>query len=523
MLSGWTVRARLGLGFGVVLLLGVVIALCGALQMARLAGQLDRIANGSLPQVQTFARLKDTHNAIDRHARNVVLDPWPENVAAERRRIAALRDENTRLLQSLADAAAPQTRALLETVREIGPEYERRLDEALTLGEQEHREAATTLLLGEVRKRQDVLFDAIDRASDLQRREAAGAAARAIEVSRRGAWLAGALALAMAVVGFGVVRSLVRGLDRQLGAEPHELGAVAQRVADGDLRGASGAAEAPPGSVLASLTTMQRRLALLVQDVRGVAESIATGSAQVASGAMDLSQRTEAQSSHLQQTAASMHTLNATVEHNRDHAGRASTMAADATRAVAQGSEAVAQVVQTMQGIRGSSLRIADIIGVIDDLAFQTNLLALNAAVEAASAGEQGRGFAVVAVEVRRLAQRSAQAASEIKALIGDSVGHVEAGTRLADAAGTTMTAIVAQVRDVAASVGHISSASIEQAQGIGRLHRAVGELDHATQQNAAFVEESAAAAASLQQQAEELNRLVGRFVLQAPVRPASP
>jgi methyl-accepting chemotaxis protein len=257
---------------------------------------------------------------------------------------------------------------------------------------------------------------------------------------------------------------------------------------------------------------MRARLAELVGDVRQASDSIATGSGQIATGNADLSQRTEEQASNLQQTAASMEQLNATVRQNAETAQSASSLALDARAAADRGGALMQQAVDTMQDIAASARKITDIIGVIDGIAFQTNILALNAAVEAARAGEQGRGFAVVAGEVRTLAQRSAEAAREIKALIGASVDKTDHGNAQVSEAGEAMAAIVAQVQQVAALIGEISTASTEQTTGIGQVSDAVSQLDQVTQQNAALVEESAAAAESLRHQADHLSALVARF-----------
>jgi methyl-accepting chemotaxis protein len=291
--------------------------------------------------------------------------------------------------------------------------------------------------------------------------------------------------------------------------------AVAERVRDGDLATAihdDSRDEFTP--LLAALRDMQGSLTRVVADVRGNSESVASASAQIAQGNQDLSSRTEQQASALQQTAATMDQLGTTVRHNADSARQANELAVGASSVAAKGGEVVGQVVDTMKGINDSSKRIADIITVIDGIAFQTNILALNAAVEAARAGEQGRGFAVVAGEVRNLAQRSAEAAKEIKSLITDSVEQVERGSALVGEAGQTMEQIVTAIRRVSDIVGEISSASVEQSNGVSQVGQAVSQMDQATQQNAALVEESAAAAESLKQQAEHLVKAVAVFQL---------
>jgi methyl-accepting chemotaxis protein len=291
--------------------------------------------------------------------------------------------------------------------------------------------------------------------------------------------------------------------------------AVAERVRDGDLTTpVHNDRHDEFAPLLSALSEMQDRLSGIVGSIRQGADGVATASAQIAQGNQDLSGRTEQQASALQQTAASMEELGSTVKQNADNARQANQLAQSASTVATQGGEVVAQVVDTMKGINDSSKKIADIISVIDGIAFQTNILALNAAVEAARAGEQGRGFAVVAGEVRNLAQRSAEAAKEIKSLITASVERVEQGTALVDRAGTTMDEVVSSIRRVTDIMGEISAASVEQSSGVAQVGQAVTQMDQATQQNAALVEESAAAAESLKAQAQQLVQAVAVFKL---------
>jgi methyl-accepting chemotaxis protein len=338
--------------------------------------------------------------------------------------------------------------------------------------------------------------------------------------------------VATLVLGIAMGTLISRRLRRQLGGEPREAAAVARAVADGDLSTEIRVNGGDRDSVMACLAAMQASLVQAVTAVRQGSEHVASSSTQIAQGNQDLSSRTEHQASALQQTAATMHQLGSTVRNNADNAKQANQLALGASDVAREGGEVVGQVVATMKDINDSSRRIADIITVIDGIAFQTNILALNAAVEAARAGEQGRGFAVVAGEVRSLAQRSAEAAKEIKGLIGTSVERVERGTSLVDRAGQTMEEIVNAIRRVSDIVGEISSASVEQSSGVEQVGRAVTDMDQATQQNAALVEQSAAAAESLKQQAQQLVQAVAVFKLAqasvpvaiaAPVVPAQP
>ncbi len=345
-------------------------------------------------------------------------------------------------------------------------------------------------------------------------RKAAAAAHDATQTqAQRIQWTVGGLALlAMAVAG-GLGWAMARTLQRELGGDPAEAREALRRVAEGDLGQHDEARrQGIPVGLMAELARMQDSLRRLVAQVRDASLSITHASSEIAQGNHDLSGRTESQASALQQTAASMEQLGSTVRQNSDSAQQANQLALSATQVAEQAGGVVGQVVHTMRDIDASSHKIADIIGVIDGIAFQTNILALNAAVEAARAGEQGRGFAVVAGEVRLLAGRSAEAAKEIKTLISDSVARVEQGSALADKAGTTMTEVVSAIRRVTDIMGEISAASREQSTGVAQVGEAITQMDQATQQNAALVEEMAAAASGLKTQALQLVNTVATF-----------
>ncbi len=395
--------------------------------------------------------------------------------------------------------------------------------EAMLAGNQE---LAASLYVNQMSKLAPPVFESLQTLRDAKVKLAADemAQAKAINNSVRLLVLAAA-AVAIALGGFLawiITRSITQPLARAV--------RVAQTVASGDLTShvqTDRADEA--GQLLEALEDMNGKLQSLVSQVRSGTDSIAVGSGEIAKGNLDLSARTEQQAGSLEETASSMEELTSTVKQNADNARQANVLAATASDVAVKGGAVVAQVVRTMDEINQASRKIVDIIAVIDGIAFQTNILALNAAVEAARAGEQGRGFAVVATEVRNLAQRSASAAKEIKVLIDASVSKVDAGSRLVNEAGDTMEEIVNSVRRVTDIMGEISSASVEQEAGIGQINQAITEMDNVTQQNAALVEQSAAAAGALQEQADSLAQLVSTFKLDASgsqpkaARPAAP
>jgi methyl-accepting chemotaxis protein len=355
-------------------------------------------------------------------------------------------------------------------------------------------------------------------------RTAGAGGANAAELARTDFASARTWSLLFMASGVIVTVMLCLWLAAEVARPIHDAVVVARRVAGGDLSTRiEQRAKGEAGLLMRAMQEMNDKLVGMIVNVRTGTEAIASGSGEIASGSMDLSARTEQQAASLEETASSMEELTATVKQNADHAHQASKLAVSASQVAVKGGEVVSEVVGTMASINDSSKRIAEIIGVIDGIAFQTNILALNAAVEAARAGEQGRGFAVVASEVRNLAQRSAAAAKEIKALIDDSVEKVSAGTQLADKAGNTMNEVVMSVKRVTDIIGEIADASAEQTTGIDQVNQAIAAMDRATQQNAALVEESAAAAATMREQAGSLSRVIGTFVLSAEhARPAA-
>ena len=516
--SRMTVAARLYAGFGLILALLIVVTGVAVVKVSRI-DQALRDNNNIHVQVQRYA-INFRGSAHDRSiaVRDVVLSPTPAERDKEIATIAALADfyaQSATPLEKLVNrvGAPPELAPLYAGIRSAEAQAVASTQAIIAQVQAGDAQAAQTLW--QQAKPQYVQWlAAINKLIDFKEariQEANHSAMQEADSFLSVMFTALALALVLsATVAWGVARSIVR----QLGAEPVALAEVASQVAQGDLQPVAGAAQAEPGSVLASLGAMQASLASVVGQVRQASNAVTVGSEEIAGGNVGLLQRTEEQAANLQNAASSMEQMTASVKHNADSARQATQVATLASEAAHKGGAVVAQVVSTMGEITASSHKMADIIGVIDSIAFQTNILALNAAVEAARAGEQGRGFAVVAGEVRALAGRSADAAREIKGLIDGSVAKVEQGARLVEDAGATMTDIVQQAQRVASLIAEISTATAEQTDGIAQVGEAVAHLDRSTQQNAALVEQSAAAAQTLKQQAAQLAQAVSVFRL---------
>jgi methyl-accepting chemotaxis protein len=512
----------LGMGFFAVIVVCVCVAAFGWMKLRDQGEQLRVLAEDRMGNLARLQSLKDNANASARVVRNLALITDPAQMAEESRRLDEVVARNGLVMKELDQRLqTEQARRLFADIRQARQPFVETMRQAGDLGLANQGDAARDLIMGRLRSLQTTYFDAVEALVDYQKAQTQATVDGSLRrVAEDGVAML-VLTLLAAALGGLVAWMITRTVKQQLGGEPSYAAGVARQIAQGDLSVRVQLAPGDTSSLLRAMEDMRAGLARVVADVRQSSESIATGASQIASGNADLSQRTEEQASNLEQTAASMEEMNATVKLNADTVRTATQLAASSSQAATGGGKIVDRVVATMEQITASSRKIEDIIGVIDSIAFQTNILALNAAVEAARAGEQGRGFAVVASEVRSLAQRSAGAAKEIKALIGESVSKVDEGSGLVSETGSAMKDIVQQAQRVADLIGEIGAATAEQADGVAQVGDAVVQLDQVTQQNAALVEESAAAAASLNAQAARLVDLVSLFKLDGVSSPA--
>jgi methyl-accepting chemotaxis protein len=515
--SDMKVSNRLIAGFGTTLLLLLAVAVASWLSIRQTAADTDTLLAHHL---QTERLVSEWKSIVQTNVQRAVAasktsDPATQKMFEDGIATASRQaEENQRQIIELLDDAGAKTlfaqalekRKAYQAIRKraFAEKADGDLEKTRQIIDSEFIPAgeAYVAAMGALVARQKAVIDEI---GDGIHRRSAGSALTILVLSLS------SVALAV-TLGWLIARSLLK----QLGGEPGYAAGITDRIAAGDLTVHVQLEASDRSSLLFSIAAMRDKLASIVSEVRISTDSVATASNEIASGNLDLSTRTEQQAGSLEETASSMEELTATVKQNTDYARQANQLAASAASVAVRGGGVVAEVVTTMESISASSKRIVDIIGVIDGIAFQTNILALNAAVEAARAGEQGRGFAVVASEVRNLAQRSASAAKDIKQLIGDSVDRIEDGAKLVDQAGSTMSEIVASVQRVSDIMAQITTASNEQEAGIEQINQAIVEMDGVTQQNAALVEEAAAAAASLQGQSSHLAELVSVFKLES-------
>ncbi|MDZ7863407.1 MAG: methyl-accepting chemotaxis protein [Acidovorax sp.] len=515
-LQSLSIKARLAIGYAVLACALILVAVMG-IRGQSLTQQNLEVQVNHLGAIKGLGNsVLDAANARAVSARNLVIASSKPDADAELKRIGTAHEAVGKGLKNLEEAlktappeAAAPLQKLLAQVKETEAAYGPIALEITRLASGGDKDTAIQKINAECRPLLTRLvgnLDAFLAETDAISQRAIERSVRQFESLRMQLIVLSVVVVLFAVVvGYLTTRSIVGPLG--------EAGAATQEFAQGNLaRPLVARGNDEIASLVAAMEDMRQSLSGLVAGVREGSMSVSTASSEIAQGNQNLSTRTEQQASALQQTAASMEQLGSTVRQNADNAVNANRLAHSASTIAQQGGEVVAQVVETMKGINDSSRKINDIISVIDGIAFQTNILALNAAVEAARAGDQGRGFAVVAGEVRTLAQRSAQAAKEIKQLITESVGRVEHGTALVDKAGTTMGEVVASIGSVTRLMGEISAASSEQSSGVSQVGEAVTLMDQATQQNAALVEEMAAAASSLRTQADDLVKSVSVF-----------
>jgi methyl-accepting chemotaxis protein len=518
-LGNWFSRLRvvtkLTLSFAAVLCLTIVLGLFSMFELAQVKGVSDELANKWMPAVGYTAKVRS--NMLE--FRNFEVK---HTTAEDASYMAEYEDK----MKAALDIIQPQIseyeklvtdeseRKSFDAFKKFWTDYLATNKKVVALSHAKKQEDAKDISQGAGQSNFDDAIGALDKLTELGFSEGQQAAERATKVYNNARVLALILVAFMVAMGALLARFITLDLLRILGGEPKDVVLVTDAIAKGDLTTSLVVPKGSEQSVIAGVAAMQDSLRRVVGNVRTSSEGVAATSAEIAQGNIDLSARTESQASALEETAASMEELSSTVRQNAENARQANQLAMSASTVAVHGGEMVSKVVDNMKGINDASRKIADIISVIDGIAFQTNILALNAAVEAARAGEQGRGFAVVASEVRSLAGRSAEAAKEIKSLISTSVERVEQGSALVDQAGVTMTEVVSSIKRVTDLMGEINAASTEQSQGVAQVSEAVTQMDKATQQNAALVEQMAAAASSLKNQSEELVQSVAVFKL---------
>ncbi len=520
-LKNMRLSTMLGAGFALVIAIGFFVALFARMQLVSVGNNLNYAANVRLVNLLIIVKIKDniTDNAHD--IRDMALYttlPHTEEESREyihktnlvlEKRIA----DNNVLLQQLDKALKlKRSRELFDNLNNVRPAYSQALRKVMSVSAAGQYDAARALVINEVVGPQARVLDALSDMISDHSGSTVNMSRNYVEEAHFAGNLLLIITIISALIGALVAWGISRAVKGQLGGEPAYAALVAKQVSEGQLNTGVELKAGDTRSLLAAMDAMRTRLLDVVREVRDSSHSISIGASEIAAGSTDLSQRTEEQAASLQETAASMEQMSQTIQQNAETVRAATCLANSASETATKSGNAVNNLVLTMQEISNSSQKIGDIISVIDGIAFQTNILALNAAVEAARAGESGRGFAVVAGEVRSLAQRSASAANEIKALIEDSMRTVTKGSDMVSSAGVTIDDLVQQSHRVAGLISEIGVTTEEQGQGINQINVAITQLDQVTQQNAALVEESASAADSLSDQAAKLVQLMSIF-----------
>ena len=514
-ISNMKIGMRLGAGFGLVLILLILVTALGLSRMAHIQANLDAIVNANNVEADLVASMHTSVTDQMIAVRDIVMltemsktQAAVDRIKKQTKKYAEAESKLSKMFSAL-QGTAPNKTAFLKKLKEVEVTVLPLMDRVIEVGLYNTKEAAAKVLINEVNPTQEKWLEELKTLVSLERQLSEQSFVEARNSYEKARSLMLGLGFSAVLIALGLSYWIARSITRPM----NEAMRIAQTVASGDLTSDIKVKTTDEmGQLLQALKNMNGSLVNIVRGVRSGIDTIATASGQISVGNMDLSSRTEQQASSLEETASSMEELTSTVKQNVDNARQANQLAMSASDVAQKGGAVVSQVVDTMGSINASAKKIVDIIGVIDGIAFQTNILALNAAVEAARAGEQGRGFAVVATEVRNLAQRSAAAAREVKTLIGDSVCKIEVGSKLVDEAGATMGEIMESVKRVTDIMGEITAASQEQHSGIELINQAISRMDQITQQNATLVEEAAAAAASLQNQADNLVQVVGVF-----------
>nr|WP_268907258.1 methyl-accepting chemotaxis protein [Dickeya zeae] len=512
-------NTMIGAGFAVVIIIGFLVATFGKIQLRELSSDIQLLSQNRIVKLLLIQSYKDNMIVVTNSVRNMVMLTDVTKMSQERKKIDESVEKNAAIITKLKAMSSDSTgQRLIAHLADVRPDAVAALSKAIALAQSNRNEEARNVILNEMQPAQDKLIAAIDEIVTYQKTATTDLADDAENLSDSAGNTMFTLAIVAMLIGALISWLITRHVKGTLGGEPAEAARIARQIAQGNLSLAIPLQANDTHSLLAALEMMRRSLSHIVDQVRQSSYAIAMGTSEIASGTNDLSQRTEEQAASLQQTAASMEQISNAVSHNVEIVHHVTELANNANSTAGKGNDVVNNVISVMNDINSSSQKIVDIIQLIDSIAFQTNILALNAGVEAARAGEEGKGFAVVASEVRSLAQHAASAAHDIKTLITESVQKIETGADLVNNAGSTMSDILQQTKQVAELIGEIGLSTSEQQLGISQINTAVAQLDQVTHQNAALVEESATATDSLNHQAAHLVDVIKVFVVEETI-----